>query len=369
MIPYYPLKALTASFEPHLSESVGRVVKSGWYLHGGEVKAFEAEFAAYVGCRHCIGVGNGLDALTLSLMALKANKGWENDAEVIVPDMTFIATAEAVVRAGLVPVFADVDGYAVLTPETAGRVLTPRTRVVLPVHLYGHPAPMPELATWAQKHGLCVLEDAAQAHGASVGGKKVGTWGDAAAFSFYPGKNLGALGDGGAVTTDNDDLARLIRTLANYGAERKYYHTELGLNSRLDELQAAALRVKLPRLDADNERRREVAALYAKHLVHPQVAVPYEGRTADSVFHVYPLRCARRDDLQRHLAGCGVETLVHYPLSVSHQPVFARTGAGRSACAPCADEWAHSELSLPMHPLLTDEEVRFICDAVNRFAR
>ena len=368
MIPFLPLQAINASFEPQLSQAVQRVVQSGWYLLGEACKAFEDEYARWLGASHCVGVGSGLDALTLALRAMAGLYHWPDRAEVIVPDMTFVATAEAVVLAGLVPVLAEVDDNALLTVAHAEKVRTARTRAVIPVHLYGHPADMPALCDWARQHGLAVLEDAAQAHGAEVGGKRVGCWGQAAAFSFYPGKNLGALGNGGAVVTDDDDLARRVRTLANYGAQVKYRHDVLGVNSRLDEVQAAALRVKLARLDADNEARRAVARQYAEGLRSPHVVKPYQDDTARSVFHIYPLRCAHRDELARHLAARGVETLIHYPRALSQQPALQPYIANPTDPHPNALCWAVQELSLPISPLLTADEVSHICEAINQWS-
>lgn len=367
MIKYLPLADLSASFSPSLEEAVTRTVRSGWYLHGNETALFEKEFSAYLGVNHCVGVASGLDALTLALLAMKKAYRWTDNDEVIVPDMTFVATALAVVRAGLMPRLADVDANAVLTAQSADRVMNERVRAVLPVHLYGHCAPMKELSDWARSHDLKILEDAAQAHGAETDGRKAGAWGDMAAFSFYPGKNLGALGDGGAVVTNNEELARSVRVLANYGAAEKYRHTEMGLNSRLDEVQAAALRVKLPRLDADNKRRQQLASLYDRLITNGEVTKPYCGRSDESIFHIYPLRCGRRDELQKHLSQCGVETLIHYPLPVSLQPAFAKIAAGQQPQTPWANLWATTELSLPLHPLLTDSEAQQICEAVNAF--
>lgn len=367
MIRYLPLDDISASFSPALEEAVTRTVRSGWYLHGKETEAFEREFASYVGANCCVGVANGLDALTLALLAMKSKYGWPDGDEVIVPDMTFVATALSVVRAGLTPRLADVGSDALLTVQAAEQALTPRVRAVVPVHLYGHCAPMKSLCAWAKSHGLKILEDAAQAHGAATDGKKAGAWGEMAAFSFYPGKNLGALGDGGAVTTSDRELARLVRIFANYGSSGKYRHTEMGLNSRLDEVQAAALRVKLPRLDADNKRRRELAALYNSMITGSSVLKPYGGDTTESIFHIYPLRCERRDELQRHLAGKGVETLIHYPLPISAQPAFTKTAATQCPLTPWSRKWAETELSLPLHPLLTDGDARKICEAVNSF--
>ena len=368
MIPYLPLQQISATFEPALSEAALRVVRSGHYLLGPETAAFEKEFAAYIGVDHCVGVGNGLDALTLSLQAMSRLYEWPAGSEVIVPNMTFIATAEAVVRAGLVPVLADVDCHALLTVAEAEKVLTPLTRAVLPVHLYGRPAPVGDLARWAEAHHLVLLEDAAQAHGACCEGRKVGAWGKAAAFSFYPGKNLGALGDGGAVVTNDGELAEQVRMLANYGAKRKYYHEAPGSNSRLDELQAAMLRIKLRRLDADNAKRQRVARTFAEGIRSEQVVLPYEGDTSQSVFHIYPLRCSQRDALARHLAERGIQTLIHYPFMLSEQPALAPfLHCPKPEATPWAETWAREELSLPIHPLLSPEETDCICQAVNQF--
>lgn len=361
-IPFLPLQQINLRYQPALGEALSRVADGGWYLRGKEAEGFEREFAQYVGVAHTVSVANGLDALTLALMAMKIKFGWDEQAEVIVPDMTFVASASAVTRAGLRPVFADVDEHALLTPETAAPVLTDRTRAVLPVHLYGRMCRMPELVEWAGLHGLKVLEDAAQAHGAECAGRRAGSWGTMAAFSFYPGKNLGALGDAGAVTTDDAELASLVRTLANYGAERKYHHLYAGLNSRMDELQAAVLRIKLRTLDADNARRRHVADIYARELHSAAVTVPYGGDTAQSVFHIYPLRTPARAALQAFLAERGIETLIHYPLTVSAQRAFSV-----NAPTPKAHAWAAEEISLPVSPVLSDDDAVLIAQTLNAF--
>lgn len=367
MIKFLPLDLITQSFEPQLSEAVQRVVKGGWYLQGEEVAAFEQEFADFIGSRYCIGVGNGLDALTLSLLAMKHLYGWSECDEVIVPNMTFIATAEAVVHAGLKPVMADVDENALLGIEQVEKVFSKHTRVLLPVHLYGHPAKMRELCAWAEENGVYVLEDAAQGHGAVYKGKRVGSWGKVAAFSFYPGKNLGALGDGGAVTTNDADLARLIRVLANYGAEKKYFHSELGFNSRLDEIQAAVLRIKLRRLDEDNNRRRQIAAIYSSHIQNNAVIVPYQGDTEQSVFHIYPIRCAERESLKHYLYEHDVETLIHYPLAVGSQKAIKNLSNCLVADTPHALSWAETELSLPISPVMSETDALYVSDIINRF--
>ena len=370
MVPYYPLDRVNAAFRPALSAAIEQVVSSGWYVGGEALSDFETAFARYVGVPHCVGVGNGLDALTLSLQAMGLRYGWTAEAEVVVPAFTFVATALAVVRAGYRPVFADVDPLlAVVTPRTIEPVVTPRTVALVPVHLYGLPAPMDAIMALAEAHGLQVVEDAAQAHGARVAGRRVGAWGHAAAFSFYPGKNLGALGDGGAVVTSDADLARSVRLLGNYGAARKYHHTERGVNSRLDDLQAAVLSVKLPLLDAHNDRRRNVAAYYASHLPAEVVALPYGGDVAQSVFHIYPVCHPCRDALQAHLsAHHEVGSLIHYPVALPDQPALAAF-ADAACLYPHARRWAAQELSLPIHPFMTDAELAQVVEAVCAFGR
>lgn len=367
-IPFLPLREITGSFGTLIPEAVFRVLDSGRYLHGQEVEAFETEFSRYIGSKYCTGVGNGYDALTLSLMAMKDKYGWEAKDEVIVPGLTFIATAQAVIRAGLTPVLADVDESALITAETAERVLSDDTKAVIPVHLYGKAVNMPVFMQWARQHGLLVLEDAAQAHGCKIAGKRVGSWGDMAAFSFYPGKNLGALGDGGAILTDDEELDKAVRMLANYGAEKKYYHTALGLNSRLDEMQAAVLRVKLRRLDEDNAKRQVIAAIYADNIKTEKIRIPYGGDCESSVFHIYPVRCERRDALQKHLREKGVETLIHYPLSLDRQAALTKYIVTEQSCIPQAVAWARTELSLPVSPLLTADEARYVSSVINDFA-
>ncbi len=360
-IPYLPLQALNGRQAEALTATATEVVRSGWYLRGERTAAFEAAFARYTRRAHCVGTANGMDALTLLLMALKAREGWADGDEVIVPALTFVATAEAVERAGLTPVFADIDATFVMSPAEAARRISTRTRALLPVHLYGAAADMPALLALAQEHGLAVVEDAAQAHGLQSDAEAHGI---AAAYSFYPGKNLGALGDGGAVCTDDADLAQRIRCMANYGAEQKYRHVCSGLNSRLDEIQAAFLSVKLPLLDADNARRRQIAARYAAGIRSPHVSLPYGGRTDHSVFHIYPLCTPHREALRAHLATQGIETLIHYPLALHQQPLYARHHAERY---PEAERVAATEVSLPLHPLLTDQEADHIIESVNSF--
>ncbi len=360
-IPYLSLRDVLRRHRAELITAATTVIDSGRYLCGDEVAAFETAFARYTGAACCVGVGNGLDALTLILLALKQREGWADGDEVIVPAMTFVATAEAVSRAALRPVFCDVDAHFLLDAEGVEPLVTPRTRALLPVHLYGREADMAALAAVAEHHHLLLVEDAAQAHGAVTFTAERPSV--AAAFSFYPGKNLGALGDGGAVVTHDAALAAQIRALANYGATRRYHHEWQGINSRLDELQAAFLRVRLAHLDADNRRRRAIAALYNAGIRHADVAVPYEGMLS-GVYHIYPLMARRRDALQQHLAAHGIETLVHYPVAVHRQPVYA---AYHAQHFPRAEQVAADELSLPIGPTLTDDDVHTIIQAINTF--
>lgn len=363
-VPFLDLKAVNERFESALTDAGRDVMRSGWYIHGAHCQAFEQEFAQYIGTACCVGTANGLDALTLIFQAMKIKEGWNDDTEVIVPAFTFIATAEAVNRAGLTPVFCDVNEYFALDIRQAERLVTQRTRALLPVHLYGHMADMPAVLALSSRYGLKVVEDAAQAHGAELGGRKAGSWGDAAAFSFYPGKNLGALGDAGAVTTDDTELAELIRTLGNYGARKKYCHEILGANSRLDELQAAYLRVKLPALDRDNRRRQTIARIYNETIHHPDIRLPYAGDANTSVFHIYPVRTPWRDALQDYLAQAGIGTLIHYPLPLHRQAAYA---SYHTLSFPHAEKAAAEELSLPMSPVLTDEEADYVATTLNHF--
>lgn len=362
LIPFLPLGEIIARQHDDLLAAADDVLRSGHYLRGEQTAAFEQEFADYVGASYCVGVGNGLDALTLALLAMKQLEGWSDADEVIVPAMTFIATAQAVSRAGLHPVFCDVNDDALIDVVAAERLITPRTRALLPVHLYGRVADMESLQSLAHRHKLKILEDAAQAHGAkATDGQRAGSLGTAAAFSFYPGKNLGAIGDGGAVTTNDERLAERVRVLANYGAACKYHHDFLGLNSRLDELQAAFLRRRLTLLETDNAHRCHVAQLYNELITSPAVTKPYGGNL-DSVFHIYPLHCSDRDALQSHLAAHGIETLIHYPLAVHQQQAYADHNAEHF---PVAERIAATELSLPISPILTDAEAHYVAEAVN----
>ncbi|MCD8237128.1 MAG: DegT/DnrJ/EryC1/StrS family aminotransferase [Prevotellaceae bacterium] len=382
-IKFLDLQKVNNSFGKELRDAVVNVVASGWYLHGHETETFEREFAEYIGTSHCIGVGNGLDALTLVLAAWKQMYGWNDGDEVIVPANTFIATVLAVSRVGLKPVFCEPKVHdALIDTALIEKLVNERTRCIVPVHLYGQVCDMAAVMSVAQTYGLKVLEDACQAHGAVyhtssrcvesasqvLDGCRAGNLGDAAAFSFYPGKNLGCLGDGGCITTGDGDLASVVRSMANYGQKEKYVHCLKGFNSRLDEVQAAVLRVKLRRLDADNRRRMEVAHRYTEVLsslcsdCNGGVKVPEKENAAGShVYHIYALRTLNRDCFQRVLAEKGVQTLIHYPCPPHKQEAY-REYSG--LCFPVAEQWAREELSLPISQVITDDEVDFVLRAV-----
>ncbi len=365
MIKFLDIQRITASFEPELSSEVQRVISSGWYLLGEEVATFEKAFAEYCDSTHCVGVANGLDALTLILMAWREMYGWCEGDEVIVPANTYIASILAISRAGLTPVLCEPNEEDALMDVSEMELLvTPRTRAVMVVHLYGQVCEMDTVRSFARQQGLKVVEDCAQAHGALYKGTRVGALGDAAAFSFYPGKNLGALGDGGAVVTSDRLLARTVRTLANYGSREKYVHVHKGLNSRLDEVQAAVLRVKLARLDADNDRRRQIARRYIKRINNPLVRTPHVRSWLGHVFHVFTVRCECRNELQKYLAAQGIQTLIHYPTPPHKQEAYREW----NHLSLSVTERIHREvLSLPISPVMTDEEVQQVIDAVNSF--
>lgn len=374
MISYLDLEAINRSFEPDLTDTLLRAVHSGWYIRGREDQAFEQAFARYIGTTHCVGVGNGLDALTLVFLAWKTMGLMADGDEVIVPANTYIASILSIQRAGLIPVLCEPDPHTYnLDPNQIETLISPRTKAILAVHLYGNCCPMDRIVTIARHYGLKTLEDVAQAHGATWMGRKAGSWADAGAFSFYPGKNLGALGDAGAVTTDDEVLADRVRALANYGSTEKYVHPFRGMNSRLDELQAAILSVKLPRLDVDNARRRALATRYLAELNSEVVKLPEVDLSAEEelrhggfthVFHIFPVLCADRIELQRHLADCGIQTLVHYPIAPHHQKSMVEYA---SLSFPVSERIHREELSLPLYPTMTEEQVDAVIRAVNGF--
>ncbi|OPY67543.1 MAG: dTDP-3-amino-3,6-dideoxy-alpha-D-galactopyranose transaminase [Syntrophorhabdus sp. PtaU1.Bin002] len=359
-IPFLDLKQTYLELKTELDSAVQRVMNSGRYIHGEELSAFESEFAEYCGVKYCIGVGNGLDALHLILRALDIGAG----DEVIVPSNTFIATWLAVSYAGAAPVPVEPNETTYnIDPGRIEEAITERTKAIIPVHLYGQPADMEPILEIARKYGLKILEDAAQAHGARYKGSRVGGLGDAAGFSFYPGKNLGAFGDGGAVTTNDPGIAEKVRRLSNYGSQIKYKHDIKGFNSRLDELQAATLRVKLKHLGEWNARRLEFADYYRHYLSGAKVVLPEISVGLESVFHLFVIRSINRDVLQTGLKEAGIETLIHYPRP-PHKQVAYSSMAGYDL--PIAERLAREVLSLPMGPHLTSEMAEETAQQIKR---
>jgi len=365
-VKYLDLKLVNEKFEPELSSEVTRVVRSGWYLLGEENTRFAKLFSKYCGSKYCVPVGNGLEALSLILQAYKMILGWQDGDEVIVPSNTYIATILAVTDAGMKPVLCEphLQDY-LIDASLIEPLITERTRAILPVHLYGRVCDMDAINAIARKHGLKVVEDVAQAHGVRYKGKVAGNLCDAAGISFYPGKNLGALGDAGCVTTNDEELARLIRTLANYGSAEKYVNEYKGCNSRMDEIQAAVLCVKLPRLDNDNERRREIARMYDEGIVNPLITKPVPARNAEeNVYHIYPVRCPKRDELVAYLKRMDIQTVVHYPIPPHKQKAYKEWNSQKFRIS----ERIHKEiLSLPISPVMTDAQVQRVIEALNTF--
>lgn len=359
-IPFLDLKAPHDELRAVLRTAFDRVLDSGWYILGNEVKQFEQEFAAYCEAAHCIGVGNGLDALHLILRAYGIGIG----DEVIVPANTYIATWLAASYAGATPIPVEPDERTYnIDPALIETAVTPRTKAIIAVHLYGQPADMDAINTVAKKHNLKVIEDAAQAHGARYKGKRVGTLGDAAGFSFYPGKNLGAIGDGGAVTTNDPELADRVRMLGNYGSHVKYQNEAKGFNSRLDELQAAFLREKLKRLDGWNERRKAIAAEYLSVHSSGKIGFPYVLEWAEPVWHLFVIRNQQRDQLQKKLSEAGIGTMIHYPIPPHLQGAYAELGFS-SGAFPITERIHREVLSLPMGPHLNKLQLQSVIDAV-----
>ena len=359
-IPFLNLHAAYVELKVEVDAAVARVLGSGHYILGPEVDAFEQEFAAYCGAAQCIGLANGLDALHLALRAMDIGPG----DEVIVPSNTYIASWLAVSQCGATPVPVEpLPGAFNLDPSRVEAALTPRTRVLMPVHLYGQPADLDPLLALARQHGLRVLEDAAQAHGARYKGRRIGAHGDAVAWSFYPGKNLGALGDAGAVTTNDASLAERIKVLRNYGSRVKYVNDVQGYNSRLDPIQAAVLRVKLQYLDSWNERRSKIAARYLQALAPAPLQLPKVPAWADPVWHLFVVQHPQRDLLQQQLAALGIGSLIHYPIPPHRQQAYAQARLDANAY-PLADRLAAEVLSLPIGPQLADEAVDTVIAAV-----
>ena len=364
MIPFLDLKSINAQYRDELIEACTRVINSGWYIMGNELTSFEKNFAEYCGTKHAIGVANGLEALILTLRAWKEMGKLHAGDEVIVPSNTYIASILAISANDLIPVLVEPDLTTYnLCPIKTKAAITDKTKAILPVHLYGQLADMPALMDIAKQNSLLVLEDSAQSHGASINGRKAGNWGNASAFSFYPGKNLGALGDAGAVTTNDDELANTLRALRNYGSHKKYENLFQGVNSRLDEIQAAMLNVKLPYLDSETEHRRQIAQAYLEGIDNSYITLPNQSGESH-VWHVFVIRCKQRDELQRYLAEQGIQTLIHYPIPPHKQKAY-KDWNDRSY--PISEQIHQEVLSLPMGPTLSMQDVDKIINAVNKF--
>lgn len=362
-VPFVSFLPMEKELDNELRTAFDRVFKASWYIEGKEDEAFEKKFADYCGTKYCIGVGNGLDALMLILKAMDIGEG----DEVIVPSNTYIATALAVTYVGARPVFVEPDLKTFnIDPSRIEEAITSRTKAIMPVHLYGRACDMDSIMGIAQKHHLRVVEDCAQAHGATYKGQRIGTFGDASGFSFYPGKNLGALGDAGAVVTNSLEIAEKVRALGNYGSDYKYHHIYKGNNSRLDELQAAFLAAKLPLLEKMNAERRRIAGRYLAEIRNSEVILPCVSDEYVPVWHIFGVRCNRRDELEKYLNNRGIGTNKHYPIPMHLQECYKDLGF-KEGDFPIAEEISRTELSLPMYYGMTDAEIQAVVDAVNNF--
>ncbi|MBN3217261.1 DegT/DnrJ/EryC1/StrS family aminotransferase [Pectobacterium polaris] len=368
MISFLDLKEVNAQYESELKDSFSRILKSGWYIAGNELSEFEKQFSAYCGTKHAIGVANGLDALILTLRAWKELGKLKDGDEVIVQANTYIASVLAITENNLIPVLVEPNSETYnLSAESILAAITSRTKAILPVHLYGQISPMDEIIEIAKVHKLLILEDCAQSHGALLNGKKAGAWGDAAGFSFYPGKNLGALGDAGAITTNDDELADALKALRNYGSHKKYENLYQGVNSRLDELQAALLAVKLKYLDETNRRRQEIAKAYCSGIINELILLPYlPEHTSEHVWHLFVIQCDNRDKLQKFLSEKGIQTLIHYPTPPHLQHAYLELGLIEGSL-PITESIHKKVLSLPMGPTLSDTEVQEVITALNEY--
>ena len=365
MIKFLDLQQINAQYREELHAATTRVIDSGWYILGKEVKAFEQAFAQYCEVEHCLGVANGLDALILIFRAYKELGLLKEGDEVIVPANTYIASILSITENNLKPVLVEPDPVTYnINPELIQQAITPKTRAILAVHLYGQCADMPALKKIAQKNNLLLIEDAAQAHGATCQNKKAGNLGDAAGFSFYPGKNLGALGDGGAVTTNNQQLADVINALRNYGSQEKYVNRYQGLNSRLDELQAAILNIKLKYLDSDTQRRQDVARLYLNGINNPLVTLPAIAVGNQHVWHVFVIRTPNRTALQNYLTEKDIQTVIHYPIPPHQQEAYKDWNTIQ---LPITEKIHREVLSLPMSPVLEANDVNLVISAINSY--
>lgn len=362
-VPFVSFLPMEKELNTELRTAFSRVFESSWYIDGKEDGAFETAFAEYCGTKYCVGCGNGLDALMLSLRTLGVGKG----DEVIVPSNTYIATALAVTYVGAIPVFVEpnIQTFNIDSTKIEEKI-TDKTKAIMPVHLYGQPCDMDPIMEIAKKYQLYVIEDCAQAHGALYKGKKIGTFGDAAGFSFYPGKNLGALGDAGATVTNSKEIADKLRALGNYGSDYKYHHIYQGVNSRLDEMQAAFLSAKLPLLDKMNENRRYIAKRYLDGINNPKIILPYVIPETEPVWHIFAVRCERRDELEKILSEKGVGTNKHYPIPMHLQECYKELNLPKGTF-PIAEEISGTQLSLPLYYGMTEEEIQYVIDCVNSF--
>ena len=362
-VPFVSFLPMERELDSQLRAAFDRVFTRSWYIEGAEDAAFEKAFAEFCGVRGCVGVGNGLDALMLVLKAWDIGEG----DEVIVPSNTYIATALAVTYVGAAPVFVEPDIRTFnIDPAKIEAAVSSRTKAIIPVHLYGQPCDMEPIMTMAKKHGLYVLEDCAQAHGATYRGQKIGSFGDAAGFSFYPGKNLGALGDAGAVVSNDEALLEKVRALGNYGSDYKYHHIYKGNNSRLDEMQAAFVAAKLPHLERMNAERRRIAGMYLQGIRNPEIILPYVMEDVVPVWHIFGIRCQRRDELEKYLNERGIGTNKHYPIPMHLQECYRELGF-HEGDFPIAEEISATELSLPMYYGMTDDEIGYVIKAINEF--
>ncbi len=365
MIKFLDLQAINHQYKTELEEACSRVINSGWYISGTEVSAFEQQFSTYCGVKHSVGVANGLDALILIFRAYKELGRLKDGDEVLVPANTYIASILAISANGLVPILIEPNEQTYnVDVSLIEQNLTPKTKAILAVHLYGQLADMPSIMNLAEKHNLLVVEDAAQAHGARIKGKKAGNWGHAAGFSFYPGKNLGALGDAGAVTTNDEALATMIRSLGNYGSEVKYHNAYKGINSRLDELQAALLSVKLKHLDIEIERRQTIANAFLNGIKNPKIKLPLIQYQEQHVWHLFVVRVEDRANFQSYLTEKGIQTVIHYPIPPHKQKAYSELN---QLSFPLTEKIHEQVLSLPISPVLTNTEVQKIIDVVNGF--
>ena len=366
MISFLDLKTVNQQYQFQVDNAVYKVIHSGWYLLGEEAKAFEREYAAYIGTRHCIGCGNGLDALTLILRAYKEIGVMHDGDEIIVPANTYIATILSITENKLVPILVEPRFDTLeINDSLIEKHITDRTKAIMMVHLYGRCAYTAIIGDLCRKYNLKLIEDNAQAHGCMYNGERTGSLGDIAGHSFYPGKNLGALGDAGAVTTNNEELAECIRSIGNYGSRKKYVFKYQGCNSRLDEIQAAVLRVKLRHLDEDNQSRQKVAAYYYEHIKNPLVSLPLQLSNKNNVYHLFPIFCDKRNKLQQYLTDNGVQTLIHYPIPPHRQKCYSKQWS--NLYLPVTEKIAQQELSLPISPIITDDEVMTIVKLINYF--